>query len=76
MRKHELYISHHDCFEYDGSREIMRIRQRGGKVVRLDWIVFDSAEAALAFFNTKCGAFMGDYSKACRPRRMAASAAV
>ncbi|MFH1983830.1 MAG: hypothetical protein ABIL58_18470 [Pseudomonadota bacterium] len=68
MRKHELYYSHHDFFEYHGNTEIMRIRRRGEKIVRQDWIVFDTVEAAMVFFNTKCGAFIGNYSGDCRKK--------
>ena len=63
MRKHEFYPNYHDFFEYHGNTEIERIRRRGGKTVRRDWIIFDSIEEAMEFFNTRCGEFKGYYGR-------------
>lgn len=62
MRKHELTARYHDYFEYFGNTEIERIRQRAGRTLRRDWIIFDSVEDAMDFFNSKCGEFEGYYA--------------
>jgi len=61
MRKHELYPTYHDFFEYYGNTEIVRIREQNGSIVRQDWLLFDSVEEAMEHFNTKCGEFVGNY---------------
>jgi len=62
MRKHELYPTHHDFFEYYGNTEIVRIRkQKNGTTIRRDWLIFDSVEEAMEYFNTRCGEFLGYY---------------
>ena len=55
MRKHEFYSTYSDAYEYNGNNEIQRIRKQYGRIVRRDWIVFDSSEDAMQYFNTKCG---------------------
>ena len=62
MRKHELTEAYHDYFEYFGNTEIERIRQHAGRILRRDWIIFDSVEEAMEFFNSKCGEFVGYYA--------------
>lgn len=62
MRKHESTTTYHDYFEYFGNTEIARIRKRSGKTLRRDWIIFDTVEDAMAFFNSKCGEFIGYYA--------------
>ena len=62
MRKHELYQDYHDFFEYFGNTEIERIRMNAQKAIRRDWIIFDSAEEAMEYFNSKCGEYVGYYS--------------
>jgi hypothetical protein len=62
MRKHELYSTDRDAYEYYGNNEILRIRKQYGTVVRKDWIVFDSPEKAMEYFNTKCGSYVGFYN--------------
>jgi hypothetical protein len=58
MRKHELPNDYHDYFKYYGNTEIERIRQRAGRTLRRDWIIFDTVEEAMDFFNSKCGEFV------------------
>ena len=58
MRKHELYTDYHDHFEYFGNTEIERIRKQGEKTIRHDWIIFDSADDAMEYFNERCGVSM------------------
>jgi hypothetical protein len=61
MRKHELYTTYQDFFEYYGNTEILRIRNQNGTSARQDWLIFDSAEEAMEYFNTNCGEFIGYY---------------
>lgn len=61
MRKHELYTTYHDYFEYFGNTEIERIRKQAGKTVRRDWIIFNTVEEALEYFNGRCGEHEGYY---------------
>jgi len=61
MRKYELYNKYSDAFEYYGNNEILRIREQYGIIVRKDWLVFNSPEEAMEYFNTKCGAYIGYY---------------
>ena len=57
MRKHELYSNYHDHFEYFGNTEIERIRKQGENTIRHDWIIFDTVDEAMGFFNDRCGEF-------------------
>jgi hypothetical protein len=61
MRKYEFYPCYRDLFEYSGSNEIERVRIKGGDMVRRDWLVFNSSDEAMMFFNQRCGAFDGRY---------------
>jgi len=61
MRKHEFYPNHHDYYEYHGNTEIVKLTERNGRVIRQDWIIFDSVEEALEYFNTKCGESVSSY---------------
>lgn len=51
MRKHELHTDYQDHFEYFGNTEIERIRKQGEKTIRHDWIIFDTVDEAMEFFN-------------------------
>jgi len=62
MRKHELYSNYYDQFEYFGNTEIERIRKQGEKTIRHDWIIFNTVDEAMAFFNDRCGEIHGYYS--------------
>ena len=42
-----------EFFEYHGNTAIERIRKQRGRVWR-EWLFFDSAEEAEAFFNDQC----------------------
>ena len=59
MRKHELTTDYNDHFEYFGNTEIERIRMQGEKVIKHDWIIFDSVDEAMDFFNDRCSEFVG-----------------
>jgi hypothetical protein len=45
-----------------GNTEIERIRKQGEKTIRHDWIIFDAVDEAMAFFNDRCGEFLGYYA--------------
>lgn len=59
MRTYEFVSDYQDIFEYHGNIEIQRIRKMAGKIVRRDWIIFDSVDEAMAYFNTNCGELVG-----------------
>ena len=61
MRKHESYCDYDDFFEYHGNTEIERIRKQAGKTIGRDWIMFDSVDEAMEYFNTKGEEFIGYY---------------
>jgi hypothetical protein len=44
---------YHETLEYHGNTAIERTRFKDGSVQR-EWIYFDSAEEAVAFFNEVC----------------------
>lgn len=62
MRKHELYKEYNDHFEYFGNTEIERIRKKGKKTIRRDWIIFNTVDEAMDFFNNQVGEFVGHYA--------------
>ena len=62
MRTQEFYTDYHDHFEYFGNTEIERIRMQGETVIKHDWIIFDSVDEAMEFFNDRCGEFVGYYA--------------
>jgi len=62
MRKHELYTDYQDQFEYFGNTEIERTRMQGETVIKHDWIIFDTVDEAMEFFNDRCGEFVGYYA--------------
>jgi hypothetical protein len=62
MRTEEIYTDYQDHFEYFGNTEIERIRVQGGGVIKHDWIMFDSVDEAMEFFNDRCGEREGFYA--------------
>ncbi len=38
-----------------GNTEIERIRNQGKNTIRRYWIIFDTVEEAMEFFNDQCG---------------------
>ena len=56
MQKHESHSNYQDFFEYHGNTIIEFIRRQEGITILRDWLLFDSAEEALAFLNTTCEA--------------------
>jgi len=57
MKKFKSHSSYEDLFEYHGNTEIERIRHRDGTVINRDWIVFDSVDEAMEYFNSGCCEF-------------------
>jgi hypothetical protein len=55
MKKYESYPTHYDDFEYFGNTEIVRVRKQYGRTVRKDWLMFNSVDEAMEYFNTACG---------------------
>lgn len=47
----QIYKTYKDILEYHGSTTVERIRKRGRRVIRRDWIEFDSVEDAQAYFD-------------------------
>ena len=54
MRATYQYHDYKDSYEYHGSTTIERIRKRGNIMVRRDWLIFDSVEEALTYYNDNC----------------------
>ena len=46
--------TYEDIYEYFGGTTIQRTRTKADETVWRDWLLFDSIEAALDFFN-ECG---------------------
>ena len=61
MTRHASYPDYQDCYEYHGCTTIERIRKQFGKAVKRDWLLFDSVEEALEFFNNNCDELGGYY---------------
>ena len=55
MRKNELCTDYQDFFEYFGNTEIEMIRKKGDETIRHDWLIFDSVDEAMEYFNDNCG---------------------
>ncbi len=55
MIKFEMYPDFLDYFEYHGGTTIELTRKKADKTIWQDWILFDSVEAALEYFNGCCG---------------------
>jgi hypothetical protein len=62
MRKNELHTEYHDFYEYFGNTEIERIRKQGDNTIRHDWLIFNTTDEAMDYFNERCGEFVGCYA--------------
>jgi len=51
MDRQITYQDYKEAFEYHGSTTVEIIRQRGGRVIWKDWLIFDSVEEASTFYN-------------------------
>ena len=63
MIKQELFSTYNDVFEYYGNTEISRIRKEKGASVMQDWLLFDSIDEAMEYFNTHCGERLDSYQQ-------------
>lgn len=45
------YPDYQEAVEYHGSTTVEVTRRRAGRIVWKDWLIFDSVEEALAFYN-------------------------
>jgi hypothetical protein len=54
MRAIDRYPDYKECYEYHGSTTIERIRKKGNVTVLRDWLIFDSVEEALDYYNDNC----------------------
>jgi hypothetical protein len=45
------YPDYQEAFEYHGSTTVEITRQRDGRVIWKDWLIFDSVEEASTFYN-------------------------
>ena len=54
-------MPNHGQIEYFGKTEIVRIRKQGEKTIRHGWIIYDTVDEAMEFFNDQCGEFVGYY---------------
>jgi hypothetical protein len=55
MIKNEIYPNYIEYYEYHGGTTIELTRKSDSETVQQDWIMFDSIEAALEYFNNCCG---------------------
>ena len=51
MERQITYPDYKEAFEYHGSTTVEITRQRGGRVIWKDWLIFDSVEEASTFYN-------------------------
>ena len=45
-----------------GTPKLNGFAKKGEKTIRHDWIIFDSVDEAMEFFNDRCGEFVGYYA--------------
>ena len=50
MTKSEHFTEYQDRFEYNGGTMIEHIRSQNNRILRHDWILFDSIEEAREYF--------------------------
>jgi hypothetical protein len=51
MKKKRHHANFLDILEYFGNTEIKRIRKKGNDIIRRDWLIFDSIDEAMTYFN-------------------------
>jgi hypothetical protein len=51
MTRQLICDAYDDCFEYHGSTVIEHTRTQAGVTLWRDWIIFDSVEEAVDYFN-------------------------
>jgi hypothetical protein len=45
------YPDYQEALEYHGNTTVEITRRSGGRVIWKDWLIFDSVEEAIAFYN-------------------------
>jgi len=55
MFRNEQYSTYHDVYEYFGSTEIGRIRKFDDQSIQHDWLIFNSVDEAMDYFNEMGG---------------------
>ena len=56
MTRLSIYPNYDDHFEYDGGTAIRQTRKKADETVWQNWLLFDTIEAALEYFNDCCDA--------------------
>ena len=51
MERSTNYADYKEALEYHGSTTVEITRERGGRVIWKDWLIFDSVEEASTFYN-------------------------
>ncbi len=51
MDQENIYPDYKEAFEYYGSTTVEITRQRGGRIIWKDWLIFDSVEEASTFYH-------------------------
>lgn len=54
MTKQRHETNYHEFYEYHGNTAIEHIRKLANNTISRDWIIFDSVEEAVEFFNNNC----------------------
>ena len=54
MTRLTTHPNYDDIYEYFGGTTIQRTRKKADETVWQDWLLFDSIEAALEYFNECC----------------------
>ncbi len=53
MTKHILNSYYNDYYEYHGNTTVELIRMQGGITIDRKWIIFNTPEEAIEFFNNR-----------------------
>lgn len=51
MKKHTDKYRSRDLYEYHGNTEVERVKKSGNRVVSREWVLFDTVEEAMDYFN-------------------------
>ena len=54
MTRLKTHSTHDDVYEYFGGTTIRWTRRKADRIVWQDWLLFDSLDAALEYFNDFC----------------------
>jgi hypothetical protein len=54
MKKDLSYSNYHEIIEYHGNTEVERIRKQCDEIIEHDWLIFNSVDEAMEYFNEKC----------------------